>query len=51
MKDNLIALKTHAFARQMVKAYQYIREKKEFNMSDFTAENVYEQAINILNEQ
>ncbi len=34
MKDNLIALKTHAFARQMVKAYQYIREKKEFNMSD-----------------
>ncbi len=34
MKDNLIALKTHAFARQMVKAYQYIREKKEYNMSD-----------------
>ena len=34
MKDNQIALKTHAFARQMVKAYQYIREKKEFNMSD-----------------
>ena len=34
MKDNLIALKTHAFAHQMVKAYQYIREKKEFNMSD-----------------
>ena len=34
MKDNLIALKTHAFASQMVKAYQYIREKKEFNMSD-----------------
>lgn len=34
MKDNLIALKTHAFARRMVKAYQYIREKKEYNMSD-----------------
>ena len=34
MKDNQIALKTHAFARRMVKAYQYVREKKEYNMSD-----------------
>ena len=34
MKDNQIALKSHAFARRMVKAYQYIREKKEYNMSD-----------------
>jgi four helix bundle protein len=34
MKDNQIALKTHAFARRMVKAYQYVHEKKEYNMSD-----------------
>lgn len=34
MKDNQIALKSHAFARRMVKAYQYIRKKKEYNMSD-----------------
>ena len=34
MKDNQIALKSHDFARRMVKAYQYIREKKEYNMSD-----------------
>jgi len=33
MKDNQIALKSHAFARRTVKAYQYIREKKEYNMS------------------
>ena len=34
MKDNQIALKTHAFARRMVKAYQYLLEKKEYNMSN-----------------
>lgn len=34
MKDNQIALKAHAFARRMVKTYQYIFKKKEYNMSD-----------------
>ena len=34
MKDNQIALKTHAFARRMVKAYQYILKKNEYNMSN-----------------
>lgn len=34
MKDNQIALKAHQFARRMVKAYQYILEKKEYNMSN-----------------
>ena len=34
MKDNQIALKAHAFARRIVKAYQYILKKKEYNMSD-----------------
>ncbi|MBO4801107.1 MAG: four helix bundle protein [Bacteroidaceae bacterium] len=33
MKDNLIAIKSHAFARRMVKAYQDILKKKEYNMS------------------
>ena len=35
MKDNQIAQKAHAFARRMVKAYQYIlNNKKEYNMSN-----------------
>ena len=34
MKDNAIAIKTHAFARRMVKAHQYILKKKEYNMSN-----------------
>jgi len=34
MKDNQIALKTHDFARRIVKTYQYILDKKEYNMSN-----------------
>ena len=34
MKDNQIAIKAHAFARRMVKAYQYILKKNEYNMSN-----------------
>ena len=35
MKDNQIAQKAHAFARRIVKAYQYVlNNKKEYNMSN-----------------
>lgn len=33
MKENLIAAKSHAYARRMVKAYQHVLKKKEYNMS------------------
>lgn len=34
MKDNQIANKSHQFARRIVKAYQYVIEKKEYNLSN-----------------
>ena len=45
MKDNQIALKTHAFARRMVKAYQYLLEKKEAEFAQSKADFINKMSI------